>query len=65
MVNRKKIRKKKEILNENNINKYLKLLEENKNNKSYPPIYDINKKNFISQYENTIYINENKTEILS
>ena len=31
----------------------------------YPPIYDYDKKSYISQFEETIYIGETKTEILS
>lgn len=31
----------------------------------YPPIYDYDKKAYISQFEESIYIGENKTEILS
>ena len=44
-----------------------KCLLQMKNNtiiNSYPPIYDINENNYISQYENSIYVNEKNTIIL-
>jgi len=47
------------------IKKYLNELKENLIIKEYPPIYDINKKSYISQYEKTIYINETNNIILS
>ena len=31
----------------------------------YPPIYDYDKKSYISQFEESIYVGEMKTEILS
>ena len=33
--------------------------------KCYPPIYDFDKKSYISQFEETIYVGEKETEILS
>ncbi len=33
--------------------------------KKYPPIYDIDKKSYIAQFEESIYVGEKKTEILS
>ena len=33
--------------------------------KKYPPIYDIDKKSYIAQFEESIYVGDKKTEILS
>ena len=55
---------KKEKLNQKKIDKCLLQLKNNTIINSYPPIYDINENNYISQYENSIYVNENNTIIL-
>ena len=52
-------------LDNNKINKFINNLEKTDVIKKYPPIYDYNKKSYIAQFEETIYINEKKTEILS
>lgn len=54
-----------ETLDTKNINKYLKQLHTHDIINIYPPIYDINKNSYVSQFEDTIYVAENKTEILS
>lgn len=56
---------KKEILNENNINKYLNNLNEKKIINKYPPIYDTEQKSYSSQFEESIYVHEEYTQILS
>ena len=60
----KELKKKKEKLNKNNIDKYLNQLNNNLIINKYPPIYDLDKKSFISQYEKTIYIKEKNNMIL-
>jgi len=56
---------KKELLENNNINKYLNNLTKSSIINKYPPIYDTNNKSYSSQSEETIYVDENKTTILS
>lgn len=56
---------KKELLENKNINKYLNNLIKSSIINKYPPIYDTNKESFSSQSEETIYVDENKTYILS
>ena len=56
---------KKELLEMKNLNKYLNNLSKSLIINKYPPIYDCDKKSYSSQFEETIYINENKTIILS
>ena len=55
---------KKEKLNQKKLDKCLLQLKNNTIINSYPPIYDINENNYISQYENSIYVNEMNTIIL-
>ena len=52
-------------LDNNKINKYINNLEKTGVINKYPPIYDLEKESYIAQFEETIYINEKKTEILS
>jgi methionyl aminopeptidase len=52
-------------LDNNKINKYINNLEKTGVINKYPPIYDLDKDSYIAQFEETIYINEKKTEILS
>ena len=54
-----------ETLDSKSINKYLKQLHNNDIINIYPPIYDININSYVSQFEDTIYVGEDKTEILS
>ena len=61
----KKNNKNNEILIEKNLNKYLNNLNKSKIINMYPPIYDTDKKSYSAQFEETIYINETKTIILS
>jgi methionyl aminopeptidase len=56
---------KKELLETKNINKYLNNLNKSLIINKYPPIYDLDKKSYSSQFEETIYIDETKTIILS
>ena len=56
---------KKELLETKNINKYLNNLNKSLIINKYPPIYYLDKKSYSSQFEDTIYIDENKTIILS
>ena len=49
----------------NYLQKNLNVLEKNQIINTYPPIYDINKNSYTAQFEETIYINEKKTIILS
>ena len=56
---------KKELLENKNINKYLNNLIKSSIINKYPPIYDTNKESYSSQSEETIYVDENKTNILS
>ncbi len=56
---------KKELLETKNINKYLNNLCKSLIINKYPPIYDYDKKSYSSQFEETIYIMENETKILS
>ena len=56
--------KNKQKLNQKNIDKYLLELKNYDIINYYPPIYDINENNYISQYENTIYVDEKNTIIL-
>ena len=56
---------KKEILESKNLNKYLNNLSKSLIINKYPPIYDYDKKSYSSQFEDTIYVDENKTIILS
>ena len=62
MVNWKELKKDK--LNQKKLDKCLLQLENSTIVNSYPPIYDINENNYISQYENSIYVNEENTIIL-
>ena len=55
---------KKDKLNQKKLDKCLLQLENSTIVNSYPPIYDINENNYISQYENSIYVNEDNTIIL-
>ena len=54
-----------EILTENNLNKYLNNLHKSKIINTYPPIYDTIQSSYSAQFEDTIYVGENKTIILS
>lgn len=53
------------IGNSNETKQCLKILCDKKIVVEYPPIYDIDKKSYISQFEETIYIDETQTYILS
>ena len=61
----KKNNKTNEILNNNNLNKYLTNLNKSNIINIYPPIYDTDKLSYSAQFEETINVNENKTIILS
>lgn len=54
-----------EVLIENNLNKYLNSLCKSKIITMYPPIYDNDCNSYSAQFEETIYVNELKTTILS
>lgn len=54
-----------EILEDKNLNKYLNNLHKTKIVNLYPPIYDTDRKSYSSQFEETIYVDELKTIILS
>ena len=54
-----------EILIENNLNKYLHNLHKSKIINNYPPIYDTIKSSYSAQFEETIYVSELNTTILS
>lgn len=54
-----------ELLNQNNTNKYLENLHKSNIINIYPPIYDTVSDCYTAQFEETIYINEEKTIILS
>lgn len=56
---------KKELLEIKNLNKYLNNLSKSSIINKYPPIYDCDKKSYSAQFEETIYIMENETKILS
>lgn len=56
---------KKELLEMKNVNKYLNNLNKSLIINKYPPIYDLDKKSYSSQFEETIYVNETKTIVLS
>ena len=54
-----------EILEDKNLNKYLNNLYKTKIVNLYPPIYDTDRKSYSAQFEETIYVDELKTVILS
>lgn len=54
-----------EILEDTNLNKYLNNLHKAKIVNLYPPIYDTDRKSYSAQFEETIYVDELKTIILS
>tara|TARA_B100001175_G_scaffold317072_1_gene332751 strand:- start:184 stop:1185 length:1002 start_codon:yes stop_codon:yes gene_type:complete len=54
-----------EILEDKNLNKYLNNLHKTKIVNLYPPIYDTDRKSYSAQFEETIYVDELKTVILS
>lgn len=54
-----------EILEDKNLNKYLNNLHKTKILNLYPPIYDTDRKSYSAQFEETIYVDELKTIILS
>ena len=54
-----------ELLLEDNINKYLHNLHKSKIINIYPPIYDTDRTSYSAQFEETIYIDEFNTKILS
>ena len=54
-----------EILEDTNLNKYLNNLHKTKILNLYPPIYDTDRKSYSAQFEETIYVDELKTIILS
>lgn len=61
----KKNNKTNEILEDKNLNKYLNNLYKSKIVNLYPPIYDTDNKSYSAQFEETIYVDESKTMILS
>tara|TARA_Y100000591_G_C21826573_1_gene697029 strand:+ start:409 stop:1425 length:1017 start_codon:yes stop_codon:yes gene_type:complete len=56
---------KKEELTDKNLKKYLNNLNKSLIINKYPPIYDSNKNSYSSQFEDSIYVGEYNTEILS
>ena len=52
-------------IDNNKIDKYINNLEKTGVINKYPPIYDYDKNSYVAQFEETIYINEKKTDILS
>ena len=56
---------KKETLDNKNFNKYLNNMYKTNIINKYPPIYDTEKKSYSAQFEETIYIGDTKTIILS
>jgi len=61
----KKNNKNNEPVIEKNLHKYLNNLHKSKIINIYPPIYDTDKTSYSAQFEETIYINDVKTIILS
>ena len=56
---------KKEKITAKNWNKYIDNLHKSKIINKYPPIYDTDKTSYSSQFEESIYVGEENTEILS
>ena len=56
---------KKEKITEKNWNKYIDNLHKSKIVNKYPPIYDTDNKSYSSQFEESIYVSETYTQILS